>query len=79
MNIKITMNLEVGYRVEVLDINGFVTKSIDIGSDELPELIRELCEQCVDTDSEVEQLLTMLRQGYEVFNLKSIVFRIKES
>ena len=75
MKVKIILNMEEGYRVDMLDMNGFVSNSIEIGSDELPTLMRELCEK---SGEDVDKLLDTLRQAYELLKLKSITFKIKE-
>lgn len=74
MKVNVIFNLEEGYRVEVLDRQGFVDTTMDITAEELPPLMRELCEECLDKEQSVDALLAMLRKAFELFNLKSMTF-----
>lgn len=76
MKIKIMFNLEVGYRVQLLNENSFVKSSEDISSEELPEVMRELAGM---TGEDVDDMLVQLRRYYELFNLKSMTFDVKEN
>jgi hypothetical protein len=71
------MNLEYGYRLEVIKPNGFVKETHNISSDELPENINDMCRLLTETEEEKEILLNKLRLFYQLDNIKSMTFSLK--
>mgnify|MGYP000002889520 CR=1 FL=1 len=77
MDYKILMNLEEGYRIEVINDNGFVKERHDISQEELAENIKDLCKYSTDKIEDRDKLLDTLRDAYQLFDLKSIKFKMK--
>lgn len=71
------MNLEEGYRIEVINDNGFVKERHDINQEELAENIKDLCKYSTDKIEDRDKLLDTLRDAYQLFDLKSIKFKMK--
>lgn len=70
MKYKLIMNLEDGYRLEIYKDNGFVKDKIDIASEEITEVITDLCELSAGEDKDI--MLDRLRLCDSLFRLKSI-------
>ena len=71
-------NLEVGFRLEVINSNGFVSKTYDLKQDEFKENIHDICSLATETEEEKKKLLDTLRIAYSVGNLRNIKFILKD-
>ena len=78
MNYKVRFDLKSedgNYLLYSLDSNGFVDKTSEVTSEELPTLIKEFCD--IAEPNESDKLLDTLRTAYDVFELKSITLKEK--
>lgn len=75
---RIIMNLEVGFRLEVIKPNGFIRDKYDINQEELGENIDDLCLLVTGDKEDAEKLKEMLRFGYTHMKAKSFTFSLKE-
>ena len=79
MNYKVRFDLKSedgNYLLYSLDSNGFVDKTSEVTSEELPTLIKEFCEIAEPDGS--DKLLDTLRIAYDIFELKSITLKEKK-
>ena len=79
MNYKVRFDLKSedgNYLLYSLDSNGFVDKTSEVTSEELPTLIKEFCE--IAEPNESDKLLDTLRTAYDIFELKSITLKEKK-
>ena len=79
MNYKVRFDLKSedgNYLLYSLDSNGFVDKTSEVTSEELPTLIKEFCE--IAEPNESDKLLDTLRTAYDMFELKSITLKEKK-
>lgn len=75
---RIILNLEVGFRLEVINPNGFVRDKYDINQEELGENIDDLCLLVTGDKEDAEKLKEMLRFGYTHMKVKSFTFSLKD-
>lgn len=75
-DIKIRLNMEVGYRVERITDRGFIDFQQDINKEELGECIGDICMLATGDEEDAERLKDMLRFGYT--HLKAQTFTLKE-
>ena len=79
MDYKVRFDLKSedgNYLLYSLDSNGFVDKTSEVTSEELPTLIKEFCD--IAEPNESDKLLDTLRIAYDVFELKSITLKEKK-
>ena len=79
MNYKVRFDLKSedgNYLLYSLDSNGFVDKTSEVTSEELPTLIKEFCDIAEPNGS--DKLLDTLRTAYDIFELKSITLKEKK-
>ena len=79
MNYKVRFDLKSedgNYLLYSLDSNGFVDKTSEVTSEELPTLIKEFCD--IAEPNESDKLLDTLRTAYDIFELKSITLKEKK-
>ena len=79
MNYKVRFDLKSedgNYLLYSLDSNGFVDKTSEVTSEELPTLIKEFCDIAEPNGS--DKLLDTLRIAYDIFELKSITLKEKK-
>ena len=79
MDYKVRFDLKSedgNYLLYSLDSNGFVDKTSEVTSEELPTLIKEFCEIAEPNGS--DKLLDTLRTAYDIFELKSITLKEKK-
>ena len=78
MDYKVRFDLKSedgNYLLYSLDSNGFVDKTSEVTSEELPTLIKEFCD--IAEPNRSDKLLDTLRLAYDVFELKSITLKEK--
>lgn len=71
-------NLEVGFRLEVVNNNGFVKETYNLTQDEFKDNIHDICKLSTESEEEKDKLLDILRAGYSYGNLKNITFCLKD-
>ena len=79
MNYKVRFDLKSedgNYLLYSLDSNGFVDKTSEVTSEELPTLIKEFCD--IAEPNRSDKLLDTLRTAYDMFELKSITLKEKK-
>ena len=79
MDYKVRFDLKSedgNYLLYSLDSNGFVDKTSEVTSEELPTLIKEFCDIAEPNGS--DKLLDTLRTAYDIFELKSITLKEKK-
>ena len=79
MNYKVRFDLKSedgNYLLYSLDSNGFVDKTSEVTSEELPTLIKEFCD--IAEPNRSDKLLDTLRTAYDIFELKSIALKEKK-
>ena len=79
MDYKVRFDLKSedgNYLLYSLDSNGFVDKTSEVTSEELPTLIKEFCD--IAEPNESDKLLDTLRIAYDMFELKSITLKEKK-
>ena len=79
MDYKVRFDLKSedgNYLLYSLDNNGFVDKTSEVTSEELPTLIKEFCD--IAEPNESDKLLDTLRIAYDMFELKSITLKEKK-
>ena len=79
MDYKVRFNLKSedgNYLLYSLDSNGFVDKTSEVTSEELPTLIKEFCD--IAEPNRSDKLLDTLRTAYDIFELKSITLKEKK-
>ena len=79
MDYKVRFDLKSedgNYLLYSLDSNGFVDKTSEVTSEELPTLIKEFCD--IAEPNRSDKLLDTLRIAYDVFELKSITLKEKK-
>ena len=79
MNYKVRFDLKSedgNYLLYSLDSNGFVDKTSEVTSEELPTLIKEFCD--IAEPNRSDKLLDTLRIAYDIFELKSITLKEKK-
>ena len=79
MNYKVRFDLKSedgNYLLYSLDSNGFVDKTSEVTSEELPTLIKEFCD--IAEPERSDKLLDTLRTAYDIFELKSITLKEKK-
>ena len=79
MDYKVRFDLKSedgNYLLYSLDSNGFVDKTSEVTSEELPTLIKEFCDIAEPNRSDL--LLDTLRTAYDIFELKSITLKEKK-
>ena len=79
MNYKVRFDLKSedgNYLLYSLDSNGFVDKTSEVTSEELPTLIKEFCD--IAEPNRSDRLLDTLRTAYDIFELKSITLKEKK-
>ena len=79
MNYKVRFDLKSedgNYLLYSLDSNGFVDKTSEVTSEELPTLIKEFCD--IAEPNRSDKLLDTLRTAYDIFELKSITLKEKK-
>lgn len=77
MKYRFIMNMEYGYRLEVLKENGFVKETHNFGLDEMKENIDDICSLATETESEKIQLKNMLNLIYQNSDIKTMTFSLK--
>ena len=78
MDYKVRFDLKSedgNYLLYSLDKNGFVDKTSEVTSEELPTLIKEFCD--IAEPDRSDKLLDTLRAAYDIFELKSITLKEK--
>lgn len=63
------------YMLQDVTDKGYVNNTIEVTSEELPQLMSELCE----LSGEKDLMLDALRDVYQMFEPKSIEFKVRES
>ena len=79
MDYKVRFDLKSedgNYLLYSLDSNGFVDKTSEVTSEELPTLIKEFCD--IAEPNRSDKLLDTLRIAYDIFELKSITLKEKK-
>lgn len=79
MNYKVRFDLKSedgNYLLYSLDSNGFVDKTSEVTSEELPMLIKEFCD--IAEPNRSDKLLDTLRTAYDIFEIKSITLKEKK-
>ena len=79
MDYKVRFDLKSedgNYLLYSLDSNGFVDKTSEVTSEELPTLIKEFCD--IAEPNRSDKLLDTLRTAYDIFELKSITLKEKK-